>query len=104
MKKVLKLFIIFTIMFAFIANLSVFAAPAENSTQNNNSTETTATTNDNNTTTTQTNDTKKSSTQVTSVAAVDEGKLSVSDILNILLIATGIVIILLAIAIFIKMK
>lgn len=103
MKKILKLFVIITIMLAFIANLSVFAAPADDQTQNQNSTSTSATTN-NETTATQTNTDKKSTTQVTSVASVDEGKLTVSDILNILLIATGIVIILLAIAIFVKMK
>ncbi|MBR3674335.1 MAG: hypothetical protein IKN65_08730 [Clostridia bacterium] len=103
MKKILKLFVIITIMLAFIANLSVFAAPADDQNQNQNSTSTSATTN-NETTATQTNTDKKSTTQVTSVASVDEGKLNVSDILNILLIATGIVIILLAIAIFVKMK
>jgi len=44
------------------------------------------------------------STQVNSSKALTYGELTISDILNILLIATGVVIILLAIAILIKLK
>lgn len=102
MKKLLKLFVVITIMLACMANLSVFAAPADDQAQTESSASTAATTDT--TSTTQTNTDKKSTTQVTSVASIDEGKLTMSDILNILLIATGIVIILLAIAIFIKVK
>ncbi|MBR2785913.1 MAG: hypothetical protein IKD76_00145 [Clostridia bacterium] len=45
-----------------------------------------------------------STTTINPDSSYEENKLEVSDILNILLIATGIVIILLAIAIFIKLK
>ena len=101
MKKISKVFIIAAIMITFMFNLSlVFAAPENNQTNTNNTAATAQST-----TNTETNNTdKKSNTQVTSVATVEENKLKITDILNILLIATGIVIILLAIAIFIKLK
>lgn len=106
MKKLLKLFLILVVMIAFSMNFTVFAV--EDNTSENNSASATSSANasDENTqtTTTANNSATKSSTQVTSVPSVNDGELSISDILNILLIATGIVIILLAIAIFIKLK
>lgn len=100
MKKLLKIFLVFILMIAFSMNLSVFAAEDNKSTENN----TTAATTTTEETATNNASSTKSSTQVTSVAPADEKDLSISDILNILLIATGVVIILLAIAIFIKLK
>lgn len=91
MKNLLKLSLILIVAFTFFINTPVLAV------ENNNSQNTT-------TATTQQSSNNNSSTQVTSVASVNEGELSFSDILNILLIATGIVIILLAIAIFIRLK
>lgn len=107
MKKLLKISLLVVVTMAFILNLSVFAA--ENNTANaaNNATNTSATTNEANSTnkTTTSNSTETtSSTQVTSVSSVDDDGLTMSNVLNILLIATGVVIILLAIAIFIKLK
>ena len=101
MKKLLKISLVLVIMVAFSMNLHVFAVEKNNNTdQKTNSTSTTT-----NEAATQNNSSNtKSSTQVTSVASVNDGELSISDILNILLIATGVVIILLAIAIFIKLK
>lgn len=104
MKKVLKIFILIAILFAFTVNVSVFAAPTDDQNQQTENPAATVADSSSNTSVTQNNQENKSSTQVTTVSAVDEGKLSISDILNILLIATGIVIILLAIAIFIKVK
>ena len=104
MKKVLKIFMLIAILFAFTVNISVFAEPADELEELNDISLAAADTDSANTTSAQTNSDNKSSTQVTSVAAIDESKLSISDILNILLIATGIVIIMLAIAIFIKLK
>lgn len=104
MKKVVKIFLLIAIMFAFTVNVSVFAEPVEELENLNDVSLAAASTESSNTTTTAQNNDNKSSTQVTSVSAVDEGKLSISDILNILLIATGIVIIMLAIAIIIKLK
>jgi len=121
MKKLLKISLVLIIMVAFSMNLHVFAVEKNKTTgQKTNSTSTT--TNETTKNETATNETKatettpnetatqnessntKSSTQVTSVTSVKDGELSISDILNILLIATGVVIILLAIAIFIKLK
>lgn len=127
MKKLLKISLVLVIMVALSMNLHVFAVEKNKTTsQKTNSTSTT--TNETKKNETTTNETKanettttnettpnetatqnessntKSSTQVTSVASVKDGELSISDILNILLIATGVVIILLAIAIFIKLK
>ena len=108
MKKIAKIFLILVIMSTFFINFSVFAA--EETTENKvRETATQASVNNNS----ETNNTNKiqtvsddttTSTQVTSVASVEESFLSTSDILNILLIATNIVIILLAIAILIKLK
>lgn len=105
MKKLLKLSLILVVMIALSMNLTVFAAEETTGTNDSNTTATTAASNENTQeATTSNNSTNKSSTQVTSVPSVNDGELSLSDILNILLIATGIVIILLAIAIFIKLK
>ena len=104
MKKLLKVFLIIAIILAFFTNLTVLAAENEATTRNNTpQTATNATSNTSTDTTTTTSSTKQS-TRVSSVASINEGELSISDILNILLIAVGIVIILLAIAIFIKLK
>lgn len=111
MKKLLKIFLILIIACTCFMTLSTFAVETkdsantpvttslkDNSTSKNNtnnSTQQTTQTNSNN---------NKSSTQVSTISSVDEGALSVSDIINILLIATGVVIILLAIAILIRLK
>lgn len=91
MKNLLKLSLILFVALTFFMNTPVLATETNNS-QNTQTTSSQQTSNNN------------SSTQVTSVASVNDGELSFSDILNILLIATGIVIILLAIAIFIRLK
>ena len=110
MKKVLKIFLILIILSTFLINFSVFATntTTENTTRNTtiqNSDNTSNNSEKNNEDEVQTiSNENETSTQVTSVAAINEGALSVSDILNILLIATNIVIILLAIAILIKLK
>lgn len=106
MKKLLKLSLILTIVLAFFLSFSVYAVPTNHDNETDNSaTANTATSEDTNVTTSPTNSsTKSSSTQVTTVSQDDKKELETSDILNILLIATGVVIILLAIAIFIKIK
>lgn len=104
MKKLLKLFFILVIMIAFSLNLSVFAADEQEATsaESDTSISTTATENTETNTSTTKKATVNNATKVSSTT--EEKKLSISDILNILLIATGIVIILLAVAIFIKLK
>lgn len=110
MKKLLKISLVLIIMVAFSLNLHVFAVE-KNKTTDNNSTST-STTNESTGNETATNESStqnnssstKSSTQVTTVNPTNDAELGISDILNILLIATGVVIILLAIAIFIKLK
>ena len=101
MKKLLKISLVLVIVAAFAMNFNVFAV------ENNEATEeaiTSTTTTANEAATPNNSSANKSSTQVTSVSPVDGKELSISDILNILLIANGVVIILLAIAIFIKLK
>ena len=102
MKKLLKISLVLVIIAAFAMNFSVFAV--ENNEAAEEATTTTTTTTANEAATPNNSSSNKSSTQVTSVNSVDDKELSISDILNILLIATGVVIILLAIAIFIKLK
>ncbi len=102
MKKLLKIFLVLILMIAFSMNLSVFATEENKSSEENEAIATVAAADEKTTQNNSTND--KATTQVTTVASVNDGELSISDILNILLIATGIVIILLAIAIFIKLK
>lgn len=106
MKKLLKISLVLVIMVAFSMNTHVFAVEKNNNTDSKTNSTSAATneTTTNETTTQNNSSNTKSSTQVTSVASVNDGELSISDILNILLIATGVVIILLAIAIFIKIK
>lgn len=89
MKKLLKSVFILVIMMTLSMNLPVMATTER------------TTTNDAFITMTATND---SSTIVSTDSSNTERELQISDILNILLIATGVVIILLAIAIFIKLK
>ena len=102
MKKLLKIFLVLILMIAFSMNLSVFAAEENIPAEENEAVATVAAADEKTTQNNSTND--KATTQVTTVASVNDGELSISDILNILLIATGIVIILLAIAIFVKLK
>lgn len=104
MKKILKISLLMSVMLVFLLNLSVFAVENENTSSE---IDTSGYSEDAETYTeiTTNNSTNKSSAaQVTSVKQKDDNELSISDILNILLIATGFVIILLAIAIFIKIK
>lgn len=96
MKKLLKVFFILSIMLTFFMNLSVFAADSESATDTSTSTILIGASNS--------NSKDDSSTKVSSLPSVNEGELQLTDILNILLIATGVVIILLAIAILIKLK
>lgn len=98
MKKLLKLFMVLVIMLSFAVNIPVYATETADST---NSVTSSSTTTSQNTNTSKNN---SSSTTVSSVSSLYADGLSISDILNILLIATGVVIILLAIAIFIKVK
>lgn len=114
MKKLLKLCLILIIIFAFFVNIPMFNVYAVNNTTEDVPTPTSA--NENNTQNNETNTTKKSTendnsnnsnknlTQVSSVPNPNEGELTPSDIINILLIATGVVIILLAVAIILKIK
>ena len=107
MKKLLKISMILAIMLTFFMNLSVFAVEETNSTTQNNSnlaSSSVTSNSESSATTTTTSDNKSNSTHVSSVSAINQGDLSISDILNILLIAVGVVIILFAIAIFIKLK
>lgn len=102
MKKLLKMFLILIIAFAFFTNASVLAVE-NNSSANISTTDSATATNYE----LQKNDVQpnsNSSTQVSSISPTNDEELSISDILNILLIATGVVIILLAIAILIRLK
>lgn len=102
MKKLLKMFLILIIAFAFFTNASVLAVE-NNSSANTSTTDSATATNYE----LQKNDVQpnsNSSTQVSSISPTNDEELSISDILNILLIATGVVIILLAIAILIRLK
>ena len=109
MKKLIKLFLILVIAIALSMNFFVLAAEEPVTTNNDNSSaseleevsEETSITPISGTVTHNANNTAE--TKVSSTTNTDGG-LSISDILNILLIATGVVIILLAIAIFIKLK
>ena len=107
MKKLLQIFLILIITLAFSMNLSVFAV---NTTDTNTTDSITNTATDNTQTSAQQNNvntpstSSSTTTQVSSVSSANEGELSISDILNILLIATGVVIILLAIAILTRLK
>ncbi len=103
MKKLLKVFLILTILLAFSMNLSAFAVNTENTDENVTDSVTTESTPV--LASAPSNSQKENdSTKVGSVSYIPEEGLQLSDILNILLIATGVVIILLAIAIFIKLK
>ena len=116
MKTSLKIFLIFSIVLLFFMNVTVFAVETENTTATNNSavssnnvsasaTENVTTSNTSNSATNTTpNTSTKSSTQVTSITHADDDKMTLSDILNILLISTGVVLILLAIAILVRLK
>ncbi len=97
MKKLLKISLILVVMLAFSINLSTFAANTESISNNDDYIATVGATNSN-------SNSSSSQTTVSSVKALTDGELSISDILNILLIATGVVIIMLSIAIFIKLK
>ena len=102
MKRVLKISIILALLLTFFTNFSVFAAEKTNEIEENtisNSVET-----EDVEVSALNAPEEKSAVQVSSVKPKDDGSLSVSDILNILLIATGIVLILLSIAILIKVK
>ncbi len=90
MKKILKLVFVSFIMLTLSMNIPVLAVGEE--TTPNDAYITIAATND------------ESSTEVNTLPNEPDNQLTKSDILNILLIATGIVIILLAIAIFVKLK
>ena len=92
MKKLLKLVFILVIMTAFSINSPVMATTEGTTTSNAFITMATV------------NSSDASSTPVSTDSSTSEKELQISDILNILLIATGIVIIILAIAIFIKLK
>lgn len=102
MKKLLKMFLILVISLAFFANASVLAVENTNTTNTSNANSIATTSSE-----VQKNDsqpTSNNSTQVSSISPTNDGELSIPDILNILLIATGVVIILLAIAILIRLK
>lgn len=100
MKKLLKITLMFSMLLMFCVTTPVLAANETKLAATSTSTNSTATTSQNTVNNTDT----KSSAQVTSVSSVQDGELSFSDILNILLIATGVIIIFLAIAILIKLK
>ncbi|MBR1654099.1 MAG: hypothetical protein IJ690_04020 [Clostridia bacterium] len=106
MKKILQLSLILTIVLAFFMSFSVFAVEADNTASNENSATSENTTDENTQLTTSSNasTTKSSAAQVTTLNPDEKKDIERSDILNILLIATGVVIILLAVAIFIKIK
>ena len=97
MKKLLKISLLLVTLLAFSINLSVYATNTESI--ENSDTYITAVGS-----TSSSSSKDSSSTTVSSVNPISDGELTISDILNILLIATGVVIILLAIAIFIKLK
>lgn len=104
MKRLLKISLIMSIVLAFCFNLSVFAAEDVNTLSETDKSSYTEDIESYTEITTNNSSEKTSAAQVTSVKQKDDQELSISDILNILLIATGFVIILLAIAIFIKIK
>ena len=104
MKKVLKISIILALILTFFASFSVFAAEKTNEVEQNTVSNSVQAENSQESTSSLTAPAEKSAVQVSSVKQKDDGSLSVSDILNILLIATGIVLILLAIAILLKAK
>lgn len=108
MKKILKVSLILATVLSVFANLSVFAVETTNENTNSANTSNTSTTNTSNTSQnnlqSNTDTSNETVTQVSSVSSVNEGELQVSDIINILLIATGVVIIFLAIAIIVKFK
>ncbi len=102
MKKLLKIFVILlAITLTFSINLSVFATSTDEATDNNSIL---VSSTSNSSSSSSSNGSNSSSTSVSSVPSINEDGLSISDILNILLIATGVVIVLLAIAIFVKLK
>lgn len=123
MKKISKLFLILIIIISFLMNLTVFAVESENSNTNNSNTESTNTENsstENNAVTTSLSDKDSKEVKETSAKpettanesnsvkvsydnSTDSTKLS-ENVLNILLISVGIVLILLAIAILVKIK
>lgn len=100
MKKLLKLSIIVVLMLTFVMSFQVFAAEETKPTDNTETSVSTTATEP----ALQNNASKSSSTEVTSVATSDKGELTLSDIISILLIVTGVVIILLAIAIIVKLR
>ena len=108
MSKNLKFLIsIFTIIFIMSYSIVSFAAvPDMNLTANTTTNEITSTSvNSTYTTTSTTNiDTTTQSTSITNLNPVTESGLGITNILNILLIAVGVVLILLGIAIIIKIK
>lgn len=123
MKKISKLFLILIIIISFLMNLTVFAVESENSNTNNSNTESTNTENsstENNVVTTSLSDKDSKEVKETSAKpetttnesnsvkvsydnSTDSTKLS-ENVLNILLISVGIVLILLAIAILVKIE
>lgn len=104
MRKVLKTSIILVLLLTFFASFSVFAAEKTNAVEQNTVSNSAQVEKQQESTSSLNAPAEKSAVQVSSVKQKDDGSLSVSDILNILLIATGIVLILLAIAILIKAK
>ena len=94
MRKISKLIFALVVIIAFSMRLPVFATTANTTT--NEAFITIAATNS--------STENDSSTTVSAVPGEQDNELSIPDILNILLIATGVVIILLAIAIFVKLK
>ena len=124
MKKLLRISLILAIISAFFMNFSVFAVENEEETttetnqvvtsasdesSSDDSTDDVDTNKEKSTTTSSVSSSRKSSSDSSTKVSVDtEGSekkgLNKSDIINIFLIATGVAIILLAIAIFIKLK
>lgn len=109
MKKLLKSSVILIIISLFCLNFNVFAVEEANNTVNNEkNTAITATNEANatkaNATKNETTEASNTSTQVSSIASVDESSLKTADIINIFLIAVCIILILLAIAILIRLK
>ena len=112
MKKILKLSFIIAILFAFFMNLCVFATDEETSNSEDSNQAVTSTSEESEEATEKTSQVTTTSSsasskapQTTTVDVDNEKKeIGASEIINILLIATGIVIILLAIAIFIKIN
>ncbi len=96
MKKIFKAFLILATMLAFSMNLSVYATNTEISTNNSNVILVAANSSD--------SESNNSSANIGTADLTNDAELQLPDILNILLIATGVVIIMLAIAIFIRLK